>query len=121
MPKGHEKRSATPELAAEAWAAGFVLEPLDGGSFLSSINRNWTEGGKPRTTLRPAEKAAIEAMPWFLAWRGGLYGAVVWKVKFLCAAWPNHEVPKLGEKRSAPPELAAEARAAGFVLAPLDG
>ena len=100
--------------------AGFVLQPLD-GRFLNSIFHNWTEGGKPSTTLRPDEKASIKAMPWFLAWRGGVYGAIVWKVKLLCAVWSDCDVPKVGEKRSASPELAAAALAAGFVLQPLDG
>jgi len=69
VPKQGEKRSASPELAAEARVAGFVLEPLNGGGFLNQVYHNWTEGGEPGTTLRPAEKEAIEAMPWFSLWR----------------------------------------------------
>ena len=68
VPKQGQKRSASPELAAAALAAGFVLAPLNGGGFLSSIYHNWTAGGKPDTTLRPAEKAVIGAMPWFPIW-----------------------------------------------------
>jgi len=121
VPKHGEKRAPSPQLARESQAAGFVLEPLDGGRFLSDIYNNWTERGKPHTTLLPAVKVAIEAMPWFPAWRGGIHGHVVWKVKLLCAAWQSLEVPKTGEKRAPSPELAAEALAAGFVLEPLDG
>ena len=86
--------------------------------FLNRIFNNWTDK-KPNTTLQAAEKALIEAMPWFRAWRGSRYGPVLWKVRLLCAAWPK-TVPKQGEVRTAP-EVIAAAKDAGFVLEPFAG
>jgi len=116
-PKQGEVRTA-PEVIAAAKDAGFDLEPLDGGGFLSSIYDNWTDK-KPNTTLKDAEKVLIEAMPWFRVWRGGVYGPVIWKVRLLCAAWPE-SVPKWGDVRASP-EVMVAAKDAGFDLNPLDG
>jgi superfamily II DNA or RNA helicase len=120
VPKCGEVRAAPPELAAEALAAGFVLAPLDGRTFLNNVYHNWNDE-KPQTILKKAEKERIQAALWFRAWREGRRGAVAWKARLLCAAWPGLEVPKQGDMRTAPLDFAAEALAAGFFLEPLDG
>ena len=81
------------------------LSPMDGGGFLSKVYDNWTDEKRPKTGLRPEEKAVIEGMPWFLAWRGGVSGLVAWKVRVLCKLWPSREVPKKKNRRPVPPEL----------------
>jgi hypothetical protein len=127
MPCQGEKKSIPSEwLPADALCAA----PLDGGSFWSSIQKNFVgDGSGPGTTLNEVERARAGALPWFsgalerlLAIRGkrALFyqPTVSEKLNWFCCLWPGLETPCHREKTSIPSEwLPADSLGA----APFDG